>query len=174
MLSIISVQGNNEVKKRNTIKPGDTFYDWTIIKEVPSEEKRKHYLVTCKCGFQKIIKGIRLRFGDSKQCRSCASTRHGMVHSKTYSIWECIIQRTTNPNHTKYQYYGGRGITICEEWRDFKNFLKDMGERPNGYEIDRIDNNKGYAKNNCRWTTRSENLKNRRASRLKNIKQTNH
>lgn len=157
----------NEAIKRKNINPGDTFGNWTVIKEVPMPEKRKHYLVECKCGFTRIQKGIRLRFGDSSKCRTCGSTKHNMVHSLTYSIWECIIQRTTNPNNTKYEYYGGRGITVCNEWLKFENFLLDMGVRPYKLEIDRIDNNKGYSKENCRWTTRSENLKNRRCGKLK-------
>jgi len=155
---------------KKVINPGDVFGDWTVINEVKMAEKRKHYLVQCKCGFQRILKGIRLRFGDSLKCRTCGSSKHKMSRSLTYAVWECIMQRTTNPNHTKFEYYGGRGITICEEWKDFKNFYADMGDRPKGFEIDRIDNNKGYSKDNCRWTTHSENLKNRRASNLKNYK----
>lgn len=159
----LSRRDNNEAK---SIIPGQKFGKWTVIQFVPMEEKRKHYLVQCQCGFQRILKGIRLRFGDSTKCRTCGSTKHNMARSSTYAVWECIIQRTTNPKHTKYEYYGGRGITLCPTWLKFENFLFDMGVRPKKLEIDRIDNNKGYSKDNCRWTTRSINLKNRRSSKL--------
>jgi hypothetical protein len=74
-----------------------------------------------------------------------------------------MIQRCTNTNNKKYIHYGNRGINVCDEWLDsFESFYTDMGEQPEGLQIDRIDNNKGYSKENCRWTTSSVNQKNRR------------
>lgn len=88
---------------------------------------------------------------------------HGKRDTKIYHVWEAIIQRCTNPNHPTYHYYGGRGITVCDEWRKFVNFFSDMGEHPgDGYSIDRIDNDKGYYKENCRWATKDEQVENRR------------
>jgi len=71
--------------------------------------------------------------------------------------------RCENPRHPSYPRYGGRGIRICARWHVFENFLQDMGERPPGLSIDRIDNDLGYFKENCRWATRSEQMKNKRA-----------
>jgi hypothetical protein len=71
-------------------------------------------------------------------------------------------QRCTNPNATAFEHYGGRGIGICDHWRDFENFLADMGERPEGKSIDRIDNDRNYEPGNCRWATQSEQNSNRR------------
>jgi hypothetical protein len=143
------------------INSGDKFGKWTVVRQVEKEEKRKHYEVKCECGSIKVLKGIRLRFGDSICCRKCGSTKHGKVHSKTYSTWECMIQITTNPKHVKFKHYGGRGIKVCEEWLLFENFYKDMGERPLKYELDRIDNNGNYELSNCRWITHRDNLLNR-------------
>jgi len=86
--------------------------------------------------------------------------------SDTYKRWARMIRRCTNPNHEHYQHYGGRGITVCDRWREFVNFLDDMGEAPPGLQLDRIDNNQGYCKQNCRWVTPKQNSRNRRSNYL--------
>ena len=86
--------------------------------------------------------------------------------SRTYVIWKDMISRCANRNGTYYHLYGGRGITVCKKWKDFKNFLKDMGEVPKGYQIDRINNDGNYCKSNCRWVTPKQNSRNTRKNRL--------
>jgi hypothetical protein len=76
--------------------------------------------------------------------------------------WAGMIQRCTYPKHRKFALYGGRGITVCDRWRTFENFLADMGERPKGKSLDRIDSDKGYTPDNCRWATKSEQMRNTR------------
>lgn len=150
--------------KTKPIKPGDVFGGWIVLQEIHTinlTEKRKAYLVKCNCGSVRILRGIRLRFGDSTCCRKCGSIKHDMVHSKTYSTWESMIQRCTNSKNRNYKHYGARGIKVCESWIKFENFLSDMGERPDNKELDRIDNDGNYDKNNCRWITHQENLNNR-------------
>lgn len=89
-------------------------------------------------------------------------TKHGMSGSRTYNTWAGMLQRCTNPKATKYPDYGAAGITVCPEWFSFQAFFADMGERPEGKTLDRIDGAKGYSADNCRWATppeQSENLK---------------
>jgi hypothetical protein len=91
---------------------------------------------------------------------------HKTSNYPTYRSWAQMIQRTTNPNNGRWEDYGGRGISVCERWRSFIAFLSDMGERPDGTQLDRVDNNASYSPENCRWATRSQQQNNRRNNRL--------
>lgn len=96
------------------------------------------------------------------------NTKHGHKPSKTgkpsptYESWRAMKKRCQNPNHKYYEYYGGRGVEVCESWQDFANFLADMGERPENTTLDRINNDRNYEPKNCRWATRKEQIQNRR------------
>jgi hypothetical protein len=127
----------------------------------------------CDCGQVTHATGSDLRLGHKKSC-GCLHldvllktvTKHGHARAKklspTYVSWYSMLTRCGNPNARNFQHYGGRGISVCERWKSFENFLADMGERPSGMSIDRINVNGNYEPSNCKWSTRSEQNKNQR------------
>lgn len=87
---------------------------------------------------------------------------HGLGTTSTYHIWYGMLERCRNPKCISWPHYGGRGITVCDQWQTFENFYADMGPRPAGTSIDRIDGNRGYEPGNVRWATELEQQRNRR------------
>ncbi|MCK5616828.1 hypothetical protein KAR91_83980 [Candidatus Pacearchaeota archaeon] len=122
----------------------------------------------CNCGTTKIINGSRLKKGETKSC-GCLHrdivTTHGMEKTATYRIWRNMLYRCRTATSKDYKNYGGRGIAVCERWFTFENFLKDMGERPENMSIERLENNKDYSPENCKWATTKEQNRNHRGNR---------
>lgn len=91
----------------------------------------------------------------------------GGIEKPEHAVWRSMLARCSNENHRFYSNYGGRGIKVCRKWYKYENFISDMGDRPaKGYSLERINNNKGYAPNNCRWATRSEQQKNKSTTKI--------
>jgi hypothetical protein len=111
----------------------------------------------CDCGKQVVVNGTSL--GRTNSC-GCSRKKHGMHDYSVYKIWTGIKQRCLNPDSQNYWRYGAKGLGICDRWLTFENFLSDMGPRPNGASVDRIDGKKGYCPENCRWATSSEQANN--------------
>lgn len=112
------------------------------------------------------LEGAELAKYEKYQPQRQAKTTHGMKSTPTYLSWERMKQRCLNKNHDRYPLYGGRGITICDEWLSFDKFYEEMGDRPDGCSLDRIDSNDGYYKKNCRWATQKEQCRNKRNNTL--------
>ena len=133
----------------------------------PSGQKKSMVLCKCDCGKEFKAQSQNIRSSHTQSC-GCLFidriTKHGMHESREYKTWEMMIQRTTNKNSDHWKWYGARGITVCEEWRKFVNFYADMGTRPDGKSLDRMDNNGNYCKANCRWATQKEQMNNTRVS----------
>lgn len=139
-------------------------------------------LCLCDCGNKYVADKSRLRTGKSDHC-GCETTRrqsdsavlrgatyekHRLVNTPTYYSWAGMKSRTLNPKDTSFKDYGGRGITVCERWMDFRDFLEDMGVRPEGKTLDRIDVDGDYELANCRWASPKQQAANKRNSLKEN------
>ena len=138
---------------------GKIFNDLKVVSQAGRTNAGKvKWNCVCVCGNNIVASGGSLKRGQ-KSCGKCGVRNTG---SAAYKSWEAMRQRCLNPNSTHYEYYGGRGITIDESWGSFEVFYADMGERPEGYTLERIDCNLGYSKENCKWDTRSNQSYNTR------------
>ena len=150
--------------KRLEIAVGQRFNMLTILEELPISSNGRIFNCLCDCGNTKQILLPHIVRSLIKSCgchRKMVHTKHGMHNSREYSSWENMIQRCTNPKSRKYSLYGGRGITVCDRWmKSFQVFYEDIGPRPENTSIDRLDGNKGYYKENCRWSNPREQLVN--------------
>lgn len=155
---------------------GKHFGRLDVIARSEKVSRFSYWLCRCSCGKQKVIRGNLLVKGISQSCGCYASeaasvrnATHG--HSKgyrtspTYTSWRAMWSRVTNRNHVGFKRYGGRGITICARWKEFPNFLADMGPKPEPkLQIDRINNEGNYEPGNCRWATVKQQANNKTIS----------
>jgi len=161
---------------------GMKFGRWLVIKRGKNGNyKATRWECVCECGNEKLVNGSNLINGKSKSCGCLHSELVGKItlshgyarknkKNKTYTTWISMRQRCNNPKSEAYKYYGGRGISICERWNNFENFLKDMGERPENLTLERENNDGNYEPGNCKWATHEMQSRNNRWVKLNTLK----
>lgn len=159
---------------------GERFERLVVFGDAPADHgKNRCYTCRCDCGAITTVRGTSLTSGATRSCgcllrdvngerlrRERLALKHGHAQgdrpTRTWSSWRSMIKRCTDPRHGSWQRYGGRGISVCVRWREsFSNFLADMGERPEGMTLDRIDPDGNYEPGGCRWATPVEQRHNR-------------
>lgn len=142
---------------------GQKFGLW-VVENYAGDRK---WNCVCQCGRKIAVRGSDLRSGRSTGCKSCRSGRasHRQHDHPLYNTWQHMIRRCYSPYHRSFRWYGAKGVAVCERWREnFGAFLADVGERPAGHTLDRIENDRGYAPDNVRWSTPKQQIGNRRNS----------
>lgn len=160
--------------RRRVDLTGQRFSRLVVLAYSHSASNSVWWLCKCDCGREAVACGSMLRSNRQKSCGClkreriiAQSTKHGHARrtgqrTRTYNSWREMVKRTTNPRHPRWADWGGRGITVCDAWRDYRQFLADMGERPPNTTLDRIDNDGNYEPGNCRWATPHQQRINRR------------
>lgn len=152
---------------------GRKFGKWTVISLDPN--KPANSICQCECGVIQSRKSAQIRWAENKgivqSCQSCAAIRGGTTHgqSKTpeHIVWVAMLDRCNRETHPFFHRYGGRGISVCERWHDYANFISDVGIRPSKkHSLDRINNDGNYEPSNCRWATQKVQLRNTSVNRI--------
>jgi len=165
------------------IAVGDEFDKWTVIDDPHRRNKdgRRVLVCQCVCGAIRDVAAKHLKAKKSKGCLRCRRGRLKHGHSRqgkespTHFSWRGMIDRCTNPKSPSWPWYGAEGVTVCERWQRFENFLADMGERPGKqYTLERVQRALGYCPENCEWILRREQYRNRRDNHLLTFQGTTH
>lgn len=154
---------------------GKKYGHLTALEMVRVQAKKRIWLCECDCGVLAEVRTSDLTTGQQLSCgcykaavmakrNKLTSTTHGKSQTGAYQSWGAMRARCMFPHSISYRWYGAKGVRVCDRWQNFESFLEDMGERPEGMSIDRIDPYGDYEPNNCRWATAKEQAENRRAA----------
>lgn len=156
-------------KYNNLSNPvGQRFGKLTVIEFAYRLGRFKYWKCLCECGKSVEVAIFSLSTGHTRSCGCLIGEKHGMRYTREYVSWKNMRSRCLNKKNASYPDYGGRGITICDRWlHSFTNFITDMGLRSSPeLTLERIDNQKGYSPDNCKWATPTDQARNRRSNRL--------
>ena len=153
------------------IPVGERFGKWIVIERgYHVNDKHVYWRCRCDCGAVKTIMAGNVRAGKTISC-GCIRPKLNARQTPLYGTWKEMVSRCHDKRNHAYADYGGRGIAVCSEWRNnLQAFVRDMGQRPDGHTLDRINNNGDYTPHNCKWSTPREQARNRRSNRYITIK----
>lgn len=151
---------------------GQRFGSLTVVKRIPVKKGKSRFVCLCDCGQESVVIGSDLNSGNTTSC-GCYKRTTGftanLIHggaagdmAGSYRSWRSMKQRCIDPSSRGWCDYGAKGITVCERWMTYENFYSDMGDRPDGYSLERIDVTQGYSPENCKWIPLHEQSKNKR------------
>ena len=140
---------------------GQRYGKLTVVDVIRGRGFGTRWVCSCDCGGQVIASGGNLESGNTQSC-GCSRRTHGLTGSRIYGAWKGMMSRCYRETTNGWEHYGGRGIVVCDRWHRFENFFDDMGHPPKGHSLDRINVNKNYEPDNCRWATYKVQLNNRR------------
>lgn len=162
---------SNGTFKAIPLEPGQKYNFLTVLCRLRKQGHNWVWSCLCDCGAKTEVLGSNIRSGNTKSCGchkgqaiSKAMTIHGKSGTRCHWLWQNMMRRCYDAKNPAFGNYGGRGITVCARWHEFETFYADMGERPAGHSLDRIENQFGYSLENCRWATRTDQARNTRAN----------
>ena len=158
---------------------GNRYGKLLVVERVGVDHRKQSlYKCVCDCGNEKVIRSYSIKYGNTKSCgclrrevgaKIGSIKKHGMVKTPTHNSWSTMKERCLNPKSKSYMYYGGSDVQVCEKWLTFEGFYEDMGERPKGTSLDRINPFGDYTKENCRWADKYTQSHNKRKNYIKEL-----